>query len=111
MKEIKFTPENCKRHFNRSYRYIFTTRDSIKGEPGELFIITDPEGKKLIYVLVSVIDYFTKDWFLANLYRLEGFNTRIEFTAELERIYPNTEHLYIHRLHWLGYYLGGDNMT
>lgn len=106
MKEIKFTAENAKRHFDRDFKQIITTRDEIKGNSiGELFIIKTPDETELIYVLTNMerTDYHLLQHFPHGyIWEAEGFNTREEFLAELKRLYPKKQELYIHWFKLLG---------
>lgn len=87
MKEFKFTPENLKRHLNAypwtmyradNSKYIYTTRDKIKGDVGDVFNIGGV-GKFVLIERKCIEEH--------NPWEEEGFSSKEEYDKEIERIY------------------------
>lgn len=108
MKELKFTPENLKRHLlAKPYygwhtrgvsKHIITARDESKGKPGDVFFIKGI-GK---FCLLSVhkitrnkrYGILSYPW-----YDDEGFSSESEFFDEMFRLYgKKLDTIYVHRL-------------
>lgn len=100
--DLKFTPENAKKHSDYSISDVVTTRDEPKGELGDITIFNDD-----VYILVFCIEttlYDLQNYNLPNrncpFWEREGFNTREEYLTEIMKIYGKdlNSKLYVHGL-------------
>ena len=94
---LKFTPENLKRHLDYNKDKIGTIRDEQKGEPLDLVII-DGVTYRLDGVLIGNLDLFTSKGL--PFYEMGGFKDRFEYISEIIRIYGDDPEkiLYYHVL-------------
>lgn len=99
MKELKFTPENFRRHFVNSPRVIWTVRDK-KLNFAEPVVIKSPSPlmREFIFKVHSIETYLDIEYLAHEYWELEGFKSETEFLEELLRIYPNADFLYAHML-------------
>ena len=99
MKELKFTPENFRRHFVNSPRVIWTVRDK-KLNFAEPVVIKSPSPlmREFVFKVHSIETYLDIEYLAHEYWELEGFKSETEFLEELLRIYPNADFLYAHML-------------
>jgi len=79
-----------------------TTRDEVKGNPGDMFVVRDR-----LYQIVDVLPVHVSGEFLRGNFRIEGFKTSFNFTDTLSEIYPNLKFgdlVYVHFFAYVGEY-------
>ena len=99
---LKFTPENLKRHLDYNKDYIVTVRDEPKGEYMDQVIINNKVYRLSGIIIINSRYLFTDP--MAKWWEFEGFRNQEEYTDEIIRIYgdnPNQD-LYIHILRLIG---------
>lgn len=98
--ELKFTPENLERHKKALdvdmpvCRSIYTTRSAVKGRA---FEVVKVEGIGH-FILLNTFEYppGARYILVRNMWEKEGFSSPEEFSAELDRLYPEPQTLYVH---------------
>lgn len=86
---LKFSPDMEQAIFDG--RKCCTTRDEPKGKEGDFFLLRGVLFR-IIYIKVTYCTLKTIDFY----YRLEGFDTEVEFFSRLYELYPNRVTFYVH---------------